>query len=171
MTAFCSCPNPQSCVCRASQPEPARWQEYHSGYQQPFSPFPSSQTPLRSQAPSSYSPFTPRSRGPPTQHHYASAYNTYASYDHNHTVPFTTTLIPGTLGIQIHRLVRGPVIPFFTGRLHATCKPCSAACQNSYTKRQCNWEAVYSVIVQYICSSKQHAYILPGFGTLSPLTD
>ena len=90
MSVVCSCPNPQSCTCRASPPEPTRRQEYPSGYQRSFPPF---QTPSWSQAhtgttiSSSYSPFTPRSRGPPTQHRYAGAYSSYVSYDQNHAIP------------------------------------------------------------------------------------
>jgi hypothetical protein len=81
MNGFCACPNPQSCRCRASQP--AHWQgDYPSR-------LPSFQMPSQAHTilvPPNYSPFTPRSRGPPIQHHYASAYayDPSSLYDNSH---------------------------------------------------------------------------------------
>lgn len=81
MNGFCSCPNPQSCRCRVSQPA-LQQQDHLSGY--PRSASTSFQTPSRAHIamPSSLSPFTPRSRGLGlTQRHYTGAYDSHPSYN------------------------------------------------------------------------------------------
>jgi hypothetical protein len=75
LLGYCSCSNPQSCRCRASQP--AHWQGgYSSGHPRLFT---SHQTPSRA---SIASPFTPRSRGR-AQHHHTGTYNSYSPYNPN----------------------------------------------------------------------------------------
>jgi hypothetical protein len=81
---LCSCLNPQSCRCHASQPAHHQG-EYHPGYPQL-----STLSRAHIAMPSSHSPFTPRSRGL-MQRHYTGAYNSQPSYnpitfyDNHHT--------------------------------------------------------------------------------------